>query len=368
MDLMKVLIVDPIDGEYVADLQTEGERITRIERVNGDFTDILMPGFADVHTHGAFGVNSMTMDYEDLQRWEKELYREGITYFLPTTVSAYADEMNKVHEVVSNYIEKNSLTSVSGIHLEGPYINVAKKGSQNPSRIRPATAEELNSLSLENALLITMAPEIEGFEEALPILKKNGVVVSLGHTDAKFEDMNRASVLGINRMTHFPNGMNTLHHREIGCVGAGLLLDMMLEMISDGIHSSPDFVKLVYKLKGPSKIILITDSIDATGLEDGKYDLGGLEVRVINGRATLKDGTIAGSTLKFSQGVRNFQEWTNCSLKELAAVSSFNALRNLGIDDRGRIASGYFADFVLLDKKLEVKETVLSGQTVFRRK
>jgi N-acetylglucosamine-6-phosphate deacetylase len=209
---------------------------------------------------------------------KKSSIKEGITYFLPTTVSAYAAEMNKVHEVVSNYIEKNPLTSVSGIHLEGPYINPVEKGLQNPSRIRPATTKELNRLSLKNALLITMAPEIEGFEESLPILEeKNGVVVSLGHTDAEFEDMNRANDLGINRMTHFPNGMNTLHHREIGCVGAGLLLDMILEMISDGIHSSSDFVKLIYKLKGPSRIILITDSIDATNLNDGKYDLGGLE-------------------------------------------------------------------------------------------
>lgn len=326
-----------------------------------------MPGFVDIHTHGAFGVNSMTMNLEDLGKWERKLYEEGVTYFLPTTVSSYEDEMNAVSQVVSEFIDKNPLTSVSGVHLEGPYVNVIKKGSQNPSRIRPATTEELDHLSLKRVLLITMAPEIEGFEEALAVLQQKGVVVSLGHTNAKFSEICRAFELGARRMTHFPNGMNILHHREIGCVGAGLLLDIKLEMIPDGIHSSPEFIKMVYKLKGASNIILITDSIDATGLDDGEYDLGGLEVTVKKGKATLSDGTIAGSTLGFSRGVRNFYNWTRCSLGELSAVSSYNALQNLGIIDRGRIVPGYLADFVVLDKDLNVKETVLHGETVFKR-
>ena len=211
-------------------------------------------------------------------------------------------------------------------------------------------------------VLITMAPEIEGFLEVLPEIFKHEIIVSIGHTDATYSQIKEAYESGCGRMTHFPNGMNVLHHREIGCVGAGFLLPMKLEMIVDGIHTAPEFVQM----RGSEAIILVTDSLDATGLSDGMYDLGGLKVEVKGSTATLEDGTLAGSTLTMERAANNFHRWTDCSLQELAKVTSYNALQNLGIPNRGRFKEGFVADLVLLNRKLEVEETILAGQSVFK--
>jgi N-acetylglucosamine-6-phosphate deacetylase len=151
----------------------------------------------------------------------------------------------------------------------------------------------------------------------------------------------------------------------LGGTGSALYLNFNVELISDGVHCSPEFVDLTYKIKGPEKIILITDSMEAAGLEDGNYELGGLDVFVENGVARLKSGNIAGSTLLFDQGVRNFQKYTKASLKNVAKVSSYNALKELGITDKGRIKEKYIANLVILNEKLEVQKTIFKGKFVF---
>lgn len=370
MDIKSVIVVDPIEGEYLANVKISGNKIEAVDKIGEVITSsrgkILMPGFVDTHTHGATGVNSMTMSLNELEKWEEFLYQEGVTFLLPSTVSAPVDRMLNVANLISTYMKEKARTSVKGVHYEGPYVNVKKKGAQNPAPIRSSTKEELKEVLTDDVLLITMAPEVDGFYETLAELKKLDIKVSMGHTDATFVQIKKAYQAGCDRMTHFPNGMNTLHHRELGCVGAGLLLPLKLEMIVDGVHSVPEFVELVYTVRGAANIILVTDSIDATGLTEGIYDLGGLRVNVSEGRATLADGTIAGSTLRFSQGVRNFHDWTDCSLKELAKVSSHNALKDLEIRNRGRIKEGYLADLVILDEDLRVVETILDGKSVFK--
>lgn len=366
MELKSVLVVDPVDGEYTANVKISGTKIESVDRAHGNPRAIMMPGFVDTHSHGAAGVNSMKMDHAGLEKWEEFLYPHGVTFLLPSTVSALKKDMLRVADLVSSYMEEKARTSIRGVHYEGPYINVKKKGAQNPETIRPATLKELREVLTDDVILVTMAPEIDGFFEALAEMKMQDVVVSIGHTDATFAQVNKAFEAGCDRMTHFPNGMNTLHHREVGCVGAGLMLPFKLEMIVDGFHTSPEFVKLVYVIRGADNIILVTDSIDATGLEDGIYDLGGLKVTVNEGKATLDDGTIAGSTLVFDQAVRNFRKWTGCSLVELARVSSYNALTNLGIRNRGRIKEGYIADLVVMNSELNVVETILAGKTVYK--
>lgn len=366
MKIENVLLVDPLIGEFTGSIEIADGKIVSVERKDkSEYHEIVMPGFVDTHTHGCNGVDTMRMNEKDLEKWELFLNSQGVTSFLPTTVSAKKEDMLRVSLFIKDYMRNHENSSVRGVHYEGPYINVCKKGAQNPSVIRPSTIEELKEVILDNVLLIAMAPEIEGFEEAFEFLKKMNVKVSICHTDSNYADMKKAFDIGCDRITHFPNALKGLHHREVGGVGAGLLHDFNLEMIVDGVHSVPEFVELIYKLKGAEKLMLITDSIDATCLEDGIYDLGGLRVTVKEGHANLDDGTIAGSTLTFNTAVKNFKVFTGCTFKELARVSSYNALNNVGINNRGRIEAGFTADLVVLDKNLTVKKTIIGGRPVF---
>lgn len=361
-----ILIVDPIKGEFVGDVLIDSGRIESVIPKNSDvYKHIAMPGFIDLHTHGCMGKDTMRLSAKDLEEWENFLYSQGVTTFLPTTVSAKKEDMLRVSDFIDEYVHEKADTSVHGVHYEGPYISVKKKGAQNSTMIRSATVGEMREIISSVVKLITMAPEVEGFYDVLPILKKNRTVVSLGHTDASFKDMRRAFLYGVNRITHFPNAVRGLHHRELGGVGAGLYLDFGIEMIVDGIHLTPNFVDMVYRIKGADRIVLITDSIDAAGLRDGKYNLGGLNVTVENGRAVLSDGTLAGSTLLFSRAIKNFKKFTNCSLKELAKVSSYNAARDLEIGGVARINEGCKANIVLLDEELSVVRTYLNGEIVY---
>lgn len=368
MRFENVLVVDPIDGEFVGRVKIEGNVISEVERITGtmEYEGIIMPGFVDPHTHGSVGVDALSMNEKGLRKWEEFLYSQGVTYFLPTTMSSTPSAVLSAARTVKDYLDNNPETSVGGVHYEGPYLSLKRKGAQNPELIRRINLEEIEETLIEPVRLITIAPELERFSQAQDLIQKRNITVSLGHTDASFDDMERAYNQGCDRITHFPNGMNTLHHRDLGCVGAVLSLPFSVEMIMDGIHSLPGFVKLVYDIKGASKIMIVTDTIDATAMPDGEYELGGQKVILKNGRPRLEDGTIAAAVLVFSEAVRNFKTFTNCSLKELARVSSFNALSSLKIEDRGRLSRGYKADLVLLNEDLQVKQTVLGGRTVFK--
>ncbi len=367
MKLGDVLIVDPIKGEFVGNIVWEDGSISEVVPSDSEeYVAILMPGFVDPHTHGCCGIDTMHIHDDELEKWERFLYAQGVTSFIPTTVSAKKEEMIRVSNLIEEYIYKNPKTSVWGVHYEGPYLSPEKKGAQNGDAIRHATQREMEEILSPRVRIITMAPEVKGFYDVLPVLKENGTVVSLGHTNATFSEMKQAFLMGVNRITHFPNAIKAMHHRELGGMGAGLFFDFNVEMIVDGVHLSPEFVKLIYTLKGPEKISLITDSISAAALEDGEYELGGLKVNVVEGKARLEDGTLAGSTLLFSDAVRNFKKFTNCSLKELSMVSSYNSARTLGIEKVGRIEEGYKANFVLLDKGLNVLATYMGGELVFQ--
>ena len=368
MKIENVLIADPVKGEFTGDVLLENGDIKSISpRDLKKYNAILMPGFVDPHTHGCAGIDTMKMNKKKLAKWEEFLYSQGVTTFLPTTVSANEKDMIHVSTLVGEYMKERASTSVYGVHYEGPYINVDKKGAQNPAVIRNSTTKEMENVLFPHVKLITMAPEVGGFYDVLPLLKENGTVVSLGHMNANFVDMKRAFLNGVDRITHFPNAIKPLHHRELGGVGAGLYLDFNVEMIVDGVHLAPEFVDMVYKIKGADKIMLITDSIEAAALEDGKYDLGGLKVTVKDGRATLDNGSLAGSTLLFGQAVKNFKKFTDCSLKELSRVSSYNSSKNLKLENIGRIEEGYKANLVLLNEDLDVVRTYLNGEIVYER-
>ncbi|PLV56922.1 N-acetylglucosamine-6-phosphate deacetylase [Thermotoga sp. SG1] len=361
MVLERVLIVDPVDGEFTGDVEVSDGIISHIRKRECTPKRILMPGFVDPHIHGVMGADTMNCDFEKMEEF---LYSQGVTTFLATTVSTSLEKMKEILEKAKDYIFKNPKTSLFGVHIEGPYIAKEKKGAHSERYIRPPSKEELKKIDFP-AKMLTFAPEIRGSEILLELLRR-GITLSAGHSNATFEEFMKFYREGVKRITHFPNALRILHHREIGITGAGLLLDdVKVELICDGVHLSKEMVKLVYRIKGASGIILITDSISAAGLKEGTTTLGDLVVKVKEGVPRLEDGTLAGSTLFFSNAVKNFQRFTGASLKELAIVSSYNSCLELGLADRGRIKEGMKADLVLLDEDLNVVMTVKNGGTVF---
>ena len=356
MKIEGVLIVDPIDGEYVGNVYIENGKITDVELSDKKASFILMPGFIDIHTHGAIGVDFLKS--KDWKKVENFFYSQGATTVFPTSVSSSLDEMKAFLETAD---EKRMYA-----HLEGPYISLDKKGAQNPKYIREATLSEVKELLKYNSFkTITLAPEVND-SKIIEELEKKGIRVSLGHSNAKYSETMEAYRAGARRITHFPNALRSLHHREIGITGVGLLEDFYLELISDGVHVSKEMIRLIYKIKGCDRIILITDSISATGLEDGEYELGGLKVFVNDGIARLENGTLAGSTLTFSKALKNFKKFTNCNFKCLSKVSSYNAATHMRLHGKGRISKGFDADLVILDQGLSVIEVYKNGEKIFQ--
>lgn len=352
MILENVLLVSPTEREFVCDIEIENGMIVNIKKKDTSWKYILFPGFVDTHTHGYMGIDCMYASSKDFENWASLLEKEGVTYLFPTTVSASKDSIEKVI-----YEFKNAKhPSLSGIHLEGPFINKEKAGAQNKEFITSFSREKLPK-NLDSVKIITAAPEIEGFEKLYSFSLHKKIKLSIGHSNAKFNEFKFWYNKGINRITHFPNALSQFHHREVGAIGAAILLDFYVELIVDGIHLSPEFVKFVYKTIGPSRIILITDSISAAGLSDGRYDLFGLEVNFKNNEARLSNGTLAGSTLTFSNAVKKFAKITGCSLHELSLVSSYNALKNLGYEIK--IQPGERAKFVLVDQDLNIVKTII---------
>lgn len=239
------------------------------------------------------------------------------------------------------------------LHIEGPFISPKRKGAHNEIYLMPPSDKLFEVVPAEKIAMVTVAPELEGFDEFAKSCREKGIIVSLGHSDATFSRARDAYEKGTRRITHFPNAISSLHHRELGLVGAGLYFDFMVEVIPDGVHTSPEFIELVFKIKGPDKLQIITDSISATGLADGKYYLGDLEVFVEDGKAKLDNGTIAGSTLRYSQAIKNFAQFTKCSLRDLVKVSSYNACLELGLNG-GRIVEGYPAKLILTNENLDI--------------
>ncbi|AKI98285.1 N-acetylglucosamine-6-phosphate deacetylase [Kosmotoga pacifica] len=362
MKIEDLLIVDPVDGEYTGSVKIGKGKIVDIRRYHCTPKAILMPGFVDVHTHGQYGIDTMSAKAENFEEWAKRNFEQGVTTFLPTTVSASFEDILKVEDALAKLP-----SSIAGLHLEGPFISKEKKGAQNPEHIISVT-NGFEQILRYPVKIITAAPEIDGFNRLVGICRKKGIVVSIGHSMATYSVLRRAFEMGIDRITHFPNALSTLHHRELGVTGSGLYLDFNLEIIADGIHSVPEFVDFVYRVKGADRLMLVTDSISATGLENGIYELGGLKLELKGKRAELVESrSLAGSTLLFNDAVKNFRKFTNCSLKELSKVSSYNSLLSLGITGLGRIKEGYTANLALLNEDLTVLKTIFKGEEVYNK-
>lgn len=345
------------------------------ERVDLPNKHKIIPGMIDVHIHGVNGADTMDANTNALQTMVTALPREGTTSFLATTITQNIDAIEKALANVGNYItnhQQPGQSEIIGIHLEGPFINKSKAGAQPIKHITDPNLDlfkRWQAISNNKIKLVTLAPEQPGATDLIKYLKTNQIIASIGHSDATFEQVESAIKDGLSHVTHLYNQMRELHHREPGVVGAALLKDeLMVEIISDGIHSRQEAVNLAYRSKTSERLVLITDAMRAKCLKSGTYDLGGQQVTVKNGRAFLEDGTLAGSVLTMGQAFKNIIEFTNCQMNAAIAMSSSNPAKELGIYDRkGSITIGKDADIVVLDDNDDVMMTFCRGQLAFRR-
>jgi N-acetylglucosamine-6-phosphate deacetylase len=336
----------------------------------------IIPGMIDIHIHGAAGADVMDASIDALKTMTNALPQEGTTSFLATTMTQsdlqISNALKNVSEFMKNY-QNPGQSEILGVHLEGPFINPDMAGAQ-PSEhiIKPDIPifKKWEEISHGTIKLVTLAPEQENGLELVKYLKQVGIVVSIGHSDATFKEVKEAVDAGATQVTHLFNQMRGLHHREPGVAGAAVLLkELYAEIIADGIHVCPEMVEFAFRQKTSQKLILITDAIRAKCVKNGKYDLGGQEVTVKDGKAELANGTLAGSVLKLINAGKNMISYIgNCTLTDVIQMASVNPAKQLGIYERkGSINVGKDADIVVINDQFDIEITYCRGQLAYQK-
>jgi N-acetylglucosamine-6-phosphate deacetylase len=335
----------------------------------------ILPGFIDIHIHGAQGVDTMSATAEDLLRVSQFLAREGVTAWLPTLVPG-SDSDNKkavsaIDELMANQESRSPAARAIGVHYEGPFVNPDQCGALRKQFFRTYNGDsDLQSMPVPEAedavRMTTLAPEIEGGIELIRDLCERGWVVAIGHTKAVIDVLEQAREAGARHITHFLNAMPSLHHRSPGPVGWALMRDdISVDIIADGIHVDPFVLQLVLRCKGVQRVALISDAVAPTGLGDGEYRLWDETITVVEGRTRNERGSIAGSVISLNDAVRLVRS-LGVSNFDLARLTSTNAAQLLGIDESyGSIAEGRRADLVALDSSGDVKLTIVGGRIAF---
>jgi len=333
----------------------------------------IIPGLIDLHIHGANGYDTMDSSYEALNEISKYLSENGVTAFLPTTVTANWERIRDAAKNIDETMKKGVDGAVIiGAYIEGPFITEKNKGAHPAEFIRRINNEDIDQLLQDtngSIRIITIAPEKEGAVELIKSLTAKGLKVSIGHTDATFDETKEAVQNGANIAVHVFNGMRGLHHREPGVVGAALAIDeLYAELIADKIHVHPEAMKILFKCKGADKTCLISDCMRAGGLADGEYKLGELEVVVKNSIPRLRNGSLAGSTLRLIDGVKNIIEEVGVSPLDAVHMASLVPAKILGIDNEfGSIKANKKANLTVVDKDLNVIMTIINGKIVYKK-
>ncbi|MDM5292041.1 N-acetylglucosamine-6-phosphate deacetylase [Peribacillus simplex] len=333
-----------------------------------------IPGAIDIHIHGASNFDAMDATHEALSTMAETLPKEGTTSFLATTMTQTTEAIESALLNAGKYIENQSQehAEIIGVHLEGPFISPVRKGAQPEEHIVDPDVtlfKRWQEMAENQIKLVTLAPEQPNGLDLAAHLKATGVVASIGHSDATYDQIDKAIQAGTTHVTHLYNGMRGLHHREPGVLGAAYLRDeLYVELIADGIHCRPEMIKLAYNQITSERMILITDSLRAKWLEKGTYDLGGQPVYVNETKATLSDGTLAGSILKMNDAIKNTMEYTDCSMTDIIKMTAENPAKQLRIFDRkGSIQVGKDADLVILNDRLDVEMTFCRGNLAFKK-
>ena len=347
-----------VDGKIAA----IGDRLDGGERIDLAGTSLL-PGFIDVHIHGAIGVDVMDATAADLRKVSEYLASQGVTSWVPTFVPASDENYASAIAAIS---EAMDVPGVLGVHYEGPFVNTLQCGALHTEYFKTySSAEDLNSLPLPptGVRMITFAPEVSGGIELVRELKRRGWVISIGHTRADPGVLDAACDAGARHMTHFMNAMSPLHHRNPGPIAWGLSRDdVTFDCIADGVHLDPFMLRLLLKVKGAGSISLISDAIAAAGKGDGDYQIWGETISVKNGRTANASGSIAGSVISMLDAVRLLHS-LGVPYVDLARMASLNPARLLGVDNFcGSIAVGKRADLVALDDDNNPVLTLIDGK------
>ena len=362
------------DGRIAKFSRRDEEQIPAGAKVVDLEDSILVPGFIDMHIHGGAGHDVMEPAAEALPAVEKLLFRHGVTSYFPTTVTASVDLTLAALERLAGAIEQfeqgrrefSGRARPLGIHLEGPFISHKRPGVHPLKDLLPPTLEMFEKFwqaARGHIKVLTIAPELEGAKEVITEAARRGVCVSMGHSDADTKAAQSGITAGARHATHTFNAMRPLDHREPGILGEALADERLTaEIIADGVHVDPLVVELFLRAKGPDASVLVTDATAATGMPNGKYRLGSLEVDVIDGKCT-SNGKLAGSVLTLDQAVRNVIKFAKWDLQQAVRLATVNPARAAGLPaNMGTIHPGVAADMVALGASGEVRRTIVQGR------
>ncbi len=333
-----------------------------------------LPGFIDTHISGANRFDCMHANTNpDIALMSESLAAHGVTAFLPTTHSSAHEHLLAVVEALRDETENEDLPGALpvGLHIDGPFISLAKRGAHQEKYVRPidlGQAREVLETGRGKIMIFTLAPELENATALVNMLRERNISPCMGHTIANQKQVMAAIEAGADRCLHLYNGMEPLQQRKVGLAAISLINDgIWVELIPDGIHSHWGMLELACRCKTKDKLVCISNATEAAGLEDGRYHLGDRVILVRRGRVTLENGTIAGSTNFLDQNYRNLMLHTELTQEEAAACFTMNPAASIGMRDRGRIKPGKRADLVIFNENHEIQMTLVSGNIVYSR-
>ncbi|MCS6804674.1 MAG: N-acetylglucosamine-6-phosphate deacetylase [Blastocatellia bacterium] len=364
------------NGRGIEHVSPRWDQIPAVDQILDLGGRYLAPGLIDLHIHGSNGVDVLDATADHLATLSRFLVKQGVTRYLPTTVPTDESSFVRVIEAVSHYRQRQpvNLAQVLGIHFEGPFVNPSRCGALRVEYIRDFSSATSADVFLDHALttqipirMMTVAPEIQGGLALIRTLADHGYVVSIGHSQASFEVCEAASAAGARHVTHFPNALAPLHHRQPGVFGWALLnQNVTLDVIADGHHVDWRVIELINRLKGSNQMALISDAIAPAGLGDGVYQVWGETIEVTNGRTRNASGTIAGSVISLWDAVCNL--WRRgYRLSDLFKMASLSPARVVGIDGLcGSIEKGKRADLICFDEAGAIHFVMVNGQMAYQ--
>ena len=352
-------------GVLLFDEKIEGFFENLPKNFNGQIVDakdnFVSAGFIDIHIHGMGGADIMDATPKALNTISNIMVKTGVTSFLATTMTMSKESiLNALKNIEKN---RDSLkgSQILGVHLDGPFINPLKNGAQNKKHIISPSLELIEPF-IDIIKLITLAPEVKNAKEFIKEIKTKypHIILSIGHSNASYDEAIESFNLGISHSTHLFNAMPHYHHRDPSIVGAVFESDVTCDIIPDLVHTHPTTLNLTSKLK-KNRLIPITDSIRAGCMKNGFYDLGGQNVSVMDNKAILSNGTLAGSILTLNEGLKNMQKHTNLSLVELINSVTTLPAKKLNLNKKGSLKKGYDSDIVIFDTDFTINKTIING-------
>ena len=331
-------------------------------------SDYILPGFVDLQVNGSHGIDVMTASVDGLLQISEKLAREGTTAWLPTAVTSPIEQIETVHRAITEAIARQQNDGgagarILGMHLEGPFISPLRLGAHPKLNLEPRGEAFDRVMALQHLRLVTLAPELPGALDAIKRLTSRGVVVSIGHTNATFEEASAGIAAGARMFTHLFNAMRPLNHRDPGVIAAALTSDVaMPAVIPDGVHLAPEILRLIYMSRTSRRMIMTTDKVSlAATSPNASMHVGREQARIVDGAARLPDGTLAGATISMLEGARVMHN-IGAGIGDLALMAAGNPANILGETSRGRLQPGAVSDIIVLDEALKLKTVFLAGR------